>query len=118
MDMPGAVRVTLEGMCPSCIHPPQQVAHPWLAGETLFYNNNILHCAVYDPNQHRATLHASMGDIRSGSTRARNILQHGLEWMKEPRFRDGLDERGKQMLERLIQMDAAVEGDVGFSLKG
>ena len=85
------------------------------AGETVFYNNNILHCATYDPNQKRATLHACIGDTRGGATRARNILQHGLFWMKEPRFRDTLDERGQKMLARLVKLQESVNGNLGYS---
>ena len=59
-----------------------------------------------------------MGDIRGGSSRARNVLQHGLHWMKEDRFRDGLDDRGQAMLSRLIEMHKGVHGDVGYSLSG
>ncbi|KIJ06453.1 hypothetical protein PAXINDRAFT_158726, partial [Paxillus involutus ATCC 200175] len=98
MDMPGAIRVTLQ------------------PGETVFYNSNILHCATYDSQQRRATLHGCMGDIRGGSTRARNVLQHGLLWMKEDRFRDTLDEKGKMMLNSLIEMQNSVKEDVGYSL--
>lgn len=59
-----------------------------------------------------------MGDIRGGSTRARNILQHNLAWMKGSRFRDGLSEKGKQMLDRLLRMEAGVSEDLGYSLRG
>ncbi|KAH9927615.1 uncharacterized protein B0H18DRAFT_954320 [Fomitopsis serialis] len=97
LDMPGALQVTLK------------------PGETVFYNNNILHCATYDPYQKRATLHACMGDTRGGAIRARNILQHGLFWMKEPPFRDTLNERGKKMLERLLKLQESVNGDLGYS---
>ncbi|TFK86138.1 hypothetical protein K466DRAFT_587487 [Polyporus arcularius HHB13444] len=98
MDMPGAVQVTLQ------------------PGETVFYNNNILHCATYDNREERITLHACMGEVRGGPSRARNILQHGLKWMKEDRFRDTLDERGKRMLERIVKLQESVHGDVGYSL--
>jgi len=98
--MPGATRVTLQ------------------AGETVFYNSNILHCGIYDSKVPRATLHACMGDTRGVSSRARNVLQHGLNWMKEDQFRDGLNERGKLMLSRLIDMQKGVNGDVRFSLAG
>lgn len=84
----------------------------------MFYNSNILHCATYDAKQRRATLHASMGDTRGGSTRARNVLQHGLEWMKEARFRETLDEPGQRMLDALIEMQNNVRGNVGYSLSG
>ncbi|PCH34658.1 hypothetical protein WOLCODRAFT_139489 [Wolfiporia cocos MD-104 SS10] len=97
MDMPGAVHVTLK------------------PGETVFYNNNILHCGTYDPAATRATLHASMGDTRGGATRARNVLQHGLLWMKEERFKESLHARGRAMLERLVRMQESA-GDIGYSL--
>ncbi|KAJ7665739.1 hypothetical protein B0H17DRAFT_1184497 [Mycena rosella] len=80
LDMPGAIQVALQ------------------PGDSVFYNSNILHCASYDSQARRATLHASMGNVKGGSVRARNVLQHGLSWMKEPQFRDGLDSRGRVML--------------------
>ena len=96
--MPGAIRVVLR------------------PGETVFYNNNILHCATYDNLQERITLHACMGDVRGGPARARNILQHGLKWMQEDTFRETLDERGKKMLERMVKLQESVNEDVGYSL--
>ncbi|KAF4583944.1 hypothetical protein EYR40_002442 [Pleurotus pulmonarius] len=100
LDMPGAIQVTL---------------HP---GETVFYNSNILHCATYDSKAPRATLHACMGDCRGGSTRARNILQHGLEWMTGTAFCDSLDARGKAMLSRLLDLHKLSGGNVEYSLDG
>ncbi|KAH7922431.1 hypothetical protein BV22DRAFT_1037504 [Leucogyrophana mollusca] len=99
MDMPGAIQVTLQ------------------PGETVFYNSNILHCAAYDSKQRRATLHACVGDIRGGNTRARNVLQHGLKWMKEDKFREalGANQRGSAMLKSLIDMQEGVQGEVGYS---
>ncbi|EIN04435.1 hypothetical protein PUNSTDRAFT_146419 [Punctularia strigosozonata HHB-11173 SS5] len=97
-EMPGAVQVVLQ------------------PGETVFYNNNILHCGTYKSHERRATLHACMGDTRGGSTRARNILQHGLRWMKEDAFRATLNPRGNAMLERLLAMERSVGGHVGYSL--
>ena len=84
-------------------------------GETVFYNNNILHCATYDEHEERITLHACMGEVRGGPSRTRNILQHGLEWMKEDRFRETLNERGRRMLERIVRLQESV-GEVGYSL--
>ncbi|KAJ7141204.1 hypothetical protein C8R44DRAFT_762930 [Mycena epipterygia] len=99
LDMPGAIQVVLQ------------------PGESVFYNSNILHCAAYDCKARRATLHATMGNVAGGSVRARNILQHGLSWMKEPQFSDGLDARGKVMLGRLLDLYNAVGNvDVGYSL--
>ncbi|KAF9467628.1 hypothetical protein BDZ94DRAFT_1185367 [Collybia nuda] len=97
-SMPGAIRLTLQ------------------PGESVFYNSNILHCATYSSAERRATLHATMGDVRGGSSRARNILQHGLDWMKEDKFRAGLDEKSRPMLDRLIAMRNSA-GEVGFSLE-
>jgi len=99
-DMPGATQVILQ------------------PGETVFYNSNILHCATYDSKIPRATLHGCMGNIHGGSSRARNVLQHGLNWMKGDQFRASLDDRGKAMLSRLIAMQESVNGDLGFSLAG
>ncbi|TFK51567.1 hypothetical protein OE88DRAFT_1735447 [Heliocybe sulcata] len=98
MNMPGAIQVTIK------------------AGESVFYNSNILHCATYDYSRKRATLHATMGDTRAGASRARNILQHGLKWMKEDAFRETLNEKGKAMLNRLIKMQESVNADVEYSL--
>ncbi|TIA71648.1 hypothetical protein E3P77_02202 [Wallemia ichthyophaga] len=74
------------------------------AGQILFYNANILHCAAYPqspPAPARATLHGSFGDANGGSERAVGVLQHGLEWMKEPSFGDG---PGRHMWLRLLDM--------------
>ncbi|KAG9312562.1 hypothetical protein JVU11DRAFT_6958 [Chiua virens] len=117
LAMPGAIRLTLQRK--SLFLSREPCLTPSLAaGETVFYNSNILHCATYDTSQRRATLHATMGDIRGGSTRARNVLQHGLQWMKEPQFRETLDEVGQRMLDALVQMQISVKGDVGYSLSG
>ncbi|KAF8952257.1 hypothetical protein BDZ97DRAFT_1809771 [Flammula alnicola] len=87
LDMPGSIRVALQ------------------AGDTVFYNSNILHCAAYSSKERRATLHACIGDAKGGSSRARNVLQHGLEWMKGTSFRDNLpNETAKAMLNNLISI--------------
>ncbi|KAJ6605835.1 hypothetical protein B0H10DRAFT_2076054 [Mycena sp. CBHHK59/15] len=98
-DMPGAIQVTLQ------------------PGDSIFYNSNILHCASYDAHARRATLHASMGNVNGGSVRARNVLQHGLSWMKEGDFSDRLNPQGKIMLSRLLDLYHKA-GDVGYSLSG
>lgn len=85
----------------------------------MFYNSNILHCAAYDPSERRATLHGCMGDVRGGTTRARNVLQHGLEWMKDERFKQCVpSKRGVDMLERVVKMANDAKGDTGYSLEG
>ncbi|KAM0723831.1 hypothetical protein Q7P37_000821 [Cladosporium fusiforme] len=53
------------------------------AGEMAFYNNNILHRGVYSKDVERATLHGSMGHVEGGGMRARNVLQHGREWIEK-----------------------------------
>jgi len=97
LDMPGSIRVTLA------------------PGETVFYNSNILHCGTYTSRKPRATLHACMGSTQGGSSRARNVLQHGLDWMESEAFKEGLSARGREMLERTLKMKNET-GDVGFSL--
>ncbi|EIW77937.1 hypothetical protein CONPUDRAFT_84215 [Coniophora puteana RWD-64-598 SS2] len=114
LDMPESIQVTLK------------------EGETVFYNSNILHCGAYTAQKPRATLHACVGDTVGGSTRARNVLQHGMEWMEGDAFRGVLrdvDEqraaqtqtqtqgkgRGEVMLNNLLQMRQGVTGDVGYS---
>ena len=61
-----------------------------------------------------------MGDAKGGSFRARNILQHGLGWMRGKEFRDGLpNEVSRGMLDKLIEMyNSAARGEVPqYSLK-
>ncbi|KAJ3715302.1 hypothetical protein DFJ43DRAFT_1213149 [Lentinula guzmanii] len=101
MDMPGAILLTLK------------------PGETVFYNSNILHCASYDHTVKRATLHACTGDARYGAARGRNILQHGLSWVNDERFRDQLTLKGKRMLDLLLELQKNSSADeAGYSLDG
>ena len=86
-------------------------------GDAVFYNNNILHRGKYDPRKERATLHGSMGHVKGGAERARNVLQHGREWIGKVKL-DGLDEkqqeRAKGMRSRLIKLAGEVK-EAGFS---
>ena len=91
------------------------------------YNSNILHTARYFPGKKRATLHACVGDSRGGSVRARNILQHGLRWMREPPFaetfhgEDGEKGRLETMWKRLLMMSREADKSgkpLGFSQVG
>ncbi|KAF5378909.1 hypothetical protein D9757_008706 [Collybiopsis confluens] len=101
MDMPGAVMLTLK------------------PGETVFYNSNILHCAAYDHTVKRATLHACMGDAHYSAARGRNILQHGLSWVNEPRFREQLSPKGQRMLGKLLNLQKEIPAEsIGYSLDG
>lgn len=56
------------------------------AGDTVIYNNNILHTGAYTTGAQRETLHACMGNTRGGVARARNILQHDVRWMRDDKF--------------------------------
>jgi hypothetical protein len=116
--MPGAIGVNLRSNARSTARGFLSNSEV-VVGETMFYNNNILHCASYSPIRPRATLHACIGDTRGGSARARNILQHELEWMKEEAFRETLNLKGKQMLERLLRMQEGFHGkEIVYSLEG
>ncbi|GFZ49812.1 hypothetical protein JCM24511_07215 [Saitozyma sp. JCM 24511] len=86
-------------------------------GETVFYNNNILHVGKYNPLIKRRTLHGCYGSPPPGDTaRARNILQHDLSYATDPAFRKGLPERLRPMLDRLNGMQREMEGrEVGYS---
>ncbi|KAK2464950.1 hypothetical protein APHAL10511_003026 [Amanita phalloides] len=106
-DMPGAMKVILE------------------PGDTVFYNSNILHCAAYNCDEVRATLHASIGDVRGGATRARNVLQHGLDWIKSKEFRRSIDSiandkvrsRALTMWATLLKMQENADAEkLGYSL--
>ncbi|KAG8743750.1 hypothetical protein FRC10_011470 [Ceratobasidium sp. 414] len=112
MEMPGAICVKLK------------------AGDTVFYQNNILHTAAYDPEIKRATLHANFGDIRGGDRRARMILQHKVDWIRDDAFEatfqnpvspqtDAVALRLKGMKDRLLAMADSVDVEkIGFSQQG
>lgn len=101
-DMPGQIKVDLK------------------AGQVAFYNNNILHRGVYDSGKERMTLHGSIGTVRAGNERARNVLQHGVgEWAKEDDFgalEEGMREKALKMRERLVELGKK-SGNVGFFSK-
>ncbi|KAG0743710.1 hypothetical protein G6F57_002580 [Rhizopus arrhizus] len=83
---------------------PNQLRVELKAGQTVFYDNNILHRAAYLSSQKRATLHASMGTIEGGHYRAGCILQHGLEWMKTDDFKHSLTDSLSVPYANLITM--------------
>lgn len=111
----------------------QYKTHPIrVAGDTVIYNNNILHTGRYSPDTKRATLHGCMGNSRGGDARARNILQHDLRWMRNPEFSatfkeskraGGVGEGGgeelrlKRMWELLLKMEKGVDAPdaLGYS---
>lgn len=76
------------------------------AGQTAFYSQRILHRASYLASKKRATLHGCYGGIPTSDAyeadgkaslavyeRARMVLQHGVEWMREDDFGQGLPDR-------------------------
>ncbi|KAL0090030.1 hypothetical protein J3Q64DRAFT_1727998 [Phycomyces blakesleeanus] len=75
---------------PKSHNMPGQLQVRLLPGQTVFYDNNILHRAAYIAANKRATLHASMGTIEGGHHRASTIFQHGLDWMNQPSFQQSL----------------------------
>ncbi|KAI9318603.1 hypothetical protein BX666DRAFT_1929702 [Dichotomocladium elegans] len=80
-------------------------------GQTVFYDNNILHRAAYFKANKRATLHASMGTIEGGHHRAATIFQHGLDWMAADSFKSQLPKSLEVPYENLCAMAAkATEG--------
>lgn len=66
-----------------------------------------------------------MGDVRGGTTRARNVLQHGLDWIKGEEFRKSLEavrdsnvrKRAFKMWTNLLEMQDGIDvGSLGYSL--
>ena len=85
------------------------------AGETVFYDNNILHRAVYPVEPIRVTLHACMGTVEAGPERAKNILQHEMDWVRNVRYEGRLEEMRKTLLS---MKDKYVDSNLGYSLEG
>ncbi|KAI8085345.1 hypothetical protein BDF21DRAFT_414976 [Thamnidium elegans] len=73
-------------------------------GQTVFYDNNILHRAAYNKANKRATLHACMGTIAGGDHRAKSLFQHGLGWMSSPEFKDSLPASLTQSYKNTLDM--------------
>lgn len=89
------------------------------AGDAVFYNNNILHRAIYDSKIPRMTLHGSIGQVAGEGLRARNVLQHGLgPWVQRCDFssldKETIRNRAEAMKKRLLEMGGAYE-DLGYS---
>lgn len=89
---------------PKSAHMPGQLKVELKAGQTVFYDNNILHRASYVSSQKRATLHASMGTIEGGHHRASCILQHGLDWMQTDDFKNALVDSLRLPYDNLMRM--------------
>lgn len=118
---------------------PGQVVVRLNAGDVVFYDNNILHRGVYDSGVERMALHGSVGHVRAGQGRARNVLQHGVrDYVEKVDFGavfaglgeeeeegDGKGKEGRErqraraekMREKLVKLGRE-SGDVGYSLTG
>lgn len=93
-------------------------------GDCVFYNNNILHRGVYAPREgiengkRRMTVHGSVGHIKGGRMRARNVLQHGVgKWANECLFIELEEERreiARAMRDKLVQLGQET-GELGYS---
>lgn len=96
---------------------PGEIKVQLKAGEMAFYDNNILHRGAYSSGIERMTLHGSMGHVAGGDHRARNVLQHGREWIGEVEL-GGLEgeerERAEGMRDRLVALGSRFE-ETGFS---
>lgn len=82
------------------------------AGDSVFYDHNILHRAVYPTSPERWTLHACMGSTRAEALRRKTILQHGMGWAKDTKFEN---ERLEKLRQRLVILEPE---EVGYSLEG
>ncbi|KAK3316428.1 hypothetical protein B0H66DRAFT_499810 [Apodospora peruviana] len=101
---------------------PDQITVHLKAGDIAFYDNDILHRAVYSRDKERMTLHGSVGHIEANKARARNVLQHGVgEWVDRCDFTGLLEGNQRRvaegMGERLVAMGRE-NTDVGYSLSG
>ncbi|KAK4621870.1 hypothetical protein CLAFUW4_07130 [Fulvia fulva] len=96
---------------------PGQVAVKMYPGDIGFYNNNILHRGVCDSKNERMTLHGTMGLVGTDTSRARNILQHGIgKWAADCGFSDlppGMAQLADGMKQRLLAMGQGHDG--GYS---
>jgi len=101
---------------------PDQLVVKMKAGDIVFYNNNIFHRGAYKSEVERMTLHGSVGHVKGGNHRARNVLQHGVkDWIGKCDF--GVlgaaeKKRAEGMRDRLVKLGEKHSGDVGFSLEG
>ncbi|TGZ79598.1 hypothetical protein EX30DRAFT_308620 [Ascodesmis nigricans] len=82
------------------------------AGDSVFYDHNILHRAVYPTRPERLTLHACMGSTRADNQRRKTILQHGMGWVKETEFENP---RLESLRKRLVVLEPEA---VGYTLVG
>lgn len=103
------------------IDPPSTLRLTLKAGQTVFYSQRILHRASYLPTKKRATLHGCYGQAHPDAhgERARMILQHGVDYMKDESFGDSLPERLRPMWRLLMsEYSSRPTQNHGYSLCG
>lgn len=100
------------------VDPPSVLRVALEPGQVAFYSQRLLHRASYLPTKPRQTLHGCYG-LAGSDQRARNVLQHGLEWMRDPAFGAALNARLRPMWSNLVDLDKRAEGKhLGYSLDG
>ena len=88
-------------------HLPKEVTLKLKAGQTAFYNPNLLHRGLYNTEVERATLHCSMGaPCLGGATRAANVVhvlgRDKIAWLTDPVFVETLEGGVKTIHTNLI----------------
>jgi len=92
---------------------PGEVTLTLKQGQSVFYNNNLLHRAKYDHTIKRVTLHASMGLTTAGPQRAQNLFQHGLDWIKSDKFRKTIPSTAQVLYDNLLRL-GEINSQVNF----
>lgn len=87
-------------------------------GETVFYDNNILHRAVYPVEPVRVTLHGCMGTIKAGNLRAKNILQHEMKWVMDVGYEGVLEKMRTNLVEARKEQLSKEISESDCNLKG
>jgi hypothetical protein len=101
---------------------PGEIKLRMKAGDAVFYNNNILHRGAYASGVERMTLHGSIGHAGGSSSRARNVLQHGVgRWVGKMDLNslEGIERtRAEGMRDRLVNFGAKNLDNIKYSLVG
>lgn len=100
---------------------PGQLVVKMKPGDIVYYNNNIFHRGAYKSGVERMTLHGSVGHVKGGGHRAKNVLQHGVrDWIEQidlSMLSESEKKRAEGMRKRLVALGEQA-GDVGYSLQG
>ncbi|KAK0567413.1 hypothetical protein OC861_002735 [Tilletia horrida] len=111
--LPTQIRATLHGCYGVCIAP---VAPPPAASSTALQDTTNATADLGTSGATAAAAAATAATIVS-EQRARNVLQHGVEWMKDPAFGACLPDRLRPMWDNLLRMERQWAGkELGFSL--